>query len=252
MAPWGTGLLLGRHQVQYFRCDNCEFIQTELPYWLDEAYTAAITKSDLGLVGRNIVFAAVCKALIDRFFNPDASFVDYGGGYGMFVRLMRDEGYDFYRYDKYCDNLFASGLDVDEHSDRHYELVTALEVFEHLVNPMEEIAQMLRFSKSIFFTTELVPPSNPRPGEWPYYGLEHGQHLSLYTLKSLQTIADHFGVKLYSNHTSLHLLTEKTISPQVFRLILHRKVARAVNIFSRRRSLLHRDVANVMAAAESR
>jgi hypothetical protein len=238
--------VLSRHQVHYFRCDYCGFIQTEPPYWLDDAYAAAITKSDLGLVGRNVVFSAVCKALISHFFDATARFADYGGGYGLFVRLMRDEGYDFYRYDKYCDNLFAEGLDALRPDLPSYELVTALEVFEHLVNPLEEIGHMLQFSRNIFFTTELVPPNNPRPNEWPYYGLEHGQHVSLYTARTLKTIAEHFNLRLYTNGTSLHLLTDHTINKALFRLILHRKAARLLNLFFRRKSLLPADVMRVM------
>jgi hypothetical protein len=50
------------------------------------------------------------------------------GGYGMFVRLMRDGGFDFHREDPLCDNLFAQGFDRQD--DGTFELVTAFEVFE--------------------------------------------------------------------------------------------------------------------------
>ena len=47
------------------------------------------------------------------FFKSNGSIVDYGGGYGLLVRLMRNSGFDFYRYDPYCANFFAKGFEVD-------------------------------------------------------------------------------------------------------------------------------------------
>lgn len=88
--PWAVARVLGKHDVQYFRCGNCGFTQTETPYWLEEAYVDAINNSDIGLVSRNLVASKISIAVINAFFNPSAKFLDYGGGYGLFVRLMRD------------------------------------------------------------------------------------------------------------------------------------------------------------------
>jgi len=51
---------------------------------------------------------------------------------------------------------------------RRYELVSAFEVFEHLVNPLEEIERMLRLSDSILFSTLLVPTPAPGLADWWY------------------------------------------------------------------------------------
>ena len=48
--------VLNKYKVDYFQCLNCNFIQTEKPYWLDEAYSDAITKLDIGIIYRNINF----------------------------------------------------------------------------------------------------------------------------------------------------------------------------------------------------
>ena len=37
------GLVLRKHDIAYHRRDECDFIQTEEPYWLDEAYSSAIS-----------------------------------------------------------------------------------------------------------------------------------------------------------------------------------------------------------------
>ena len=111
-------------------------------------------------------------------------FLDYAGGYGVFTRLMRDIGFDFYWHDPYTQNLFANGFEDDLKSNSKFELLTAFEVFEHLVNPKEELEKMLRFSDTIVFSTELMPQEIPDPEEWWYYGFNHGQHISFYTRKN--------------------------------------------------------------------
>jgi hypothetical protein len=227
--------VLGRHRVQYYHCPQCGFVQPEEPYWLKESYSDAITKSDIGLVGRNVSLSGQTKLLISAFFDDRGRFLDYGGGYGMFVRLMRDAGLDFYLYDQYCENLFAKSFQVHEPGDQPYELVTAFEVFEHLVDPMAELERIRAFSTNILFTTTLIATPPPPPGQWWYYGLEHGQHVALYSLRSLEHIAQRFGLHLQSNGTTLHLLTQKKISRWAFRTLLNRHVGKFAKIWINRR-----------------
>jgi Methyltransferase domain len=233
--------VLNKYDVQYFQCTACGFVQTEESYWLNESYSDAITKSDLGLIARNLNLSRISKLMIILFFNQDAKFIDYGGGYGMLVRMMRDFGFDFYRSDKFCDNLFAYGFDADVKGADQYELLTAFEVFEHLPDPLGDLEKMLSFSKNILFSTLLIPASQPKPNRWWYYGLEHGQHISLFTPEALRFIADKFNLKLYSNGSSLHLLTEKKINPLLFSLVSRGKIAQMLHIYFNRKSLLPKD-----------
>ncbi|MBA4385689.1 MAG: class I SAM-dependent methyltransferase [Anaerolinea sp.] len=213
---FGQARLLSKYDVRYFRCENCGFIQTEKPYWLDEAYSNAITKSDIGLISRNLQMAAHTKQLILTCFEPTEKFIDYGGGYGMFVRLMRDQGFDFYRYDHLCVNLFADGFDAT--ANTNYALLTAWEVFEHLADPMAEIEKMLSFSRNLFFSTWLLPKT-PKPlSEWWYYGLEHGQHISLYSLEALHVIAHKFNLKIHYSNGLLHFMGDQSINPRLINI----------------------------------
>ena len=192
-----NSLVLHKHSVNYFHCPNCGFLQTEEPYWLEEAYSNPINISDTGILDRNLSFLKMLSVLIYFNFNKDAKFLDYAGGYGIFTRLMRDIGFDFYWHDPYTQNLLAKGFEVDIESDYKYELVTAFEVFEHLVNPKKEIAKMLQQSDTIVFSTELLPNNIPESKNWWYYGFEHGQHISFYSSKSLLELAKHFNLNYY-------------------------------------------------------
>jgi hypothetical protein len=81
--------------ISYFRCNSCGFIQTEEPFWLDEAYVDVINLSDVGYVSRNIHLARITGAILRMFYNADGQFVDFGGGHGLLVRFMRDAGFVF-------------------------------------------------------------------------------------------------------------------------------------------------------------
>ncbi len=50
--------------------------------------------------------------------------------------MMRDIGFDFYWNDIYADNLLARGFELNNLES--LEVITALECFEHFLNPIEE------------------------------------------------------------------------------------------------------------------
>ena len=212
--------LLQKYEVNYFQCSNCGFVQTEKPYWLEEAYSSAIASSDVGLVMRNQMFSKIVSNLLLNLFDSGGKCLDYGGGYGLFVRLMRDAGFDFYWEDRYASNLLARGFEASEAGTQTFELVTAFELFEHFVDPIPEIERLLSFSRNILFSTELLPSQNPKINQWWYYATHEGQHIALYTPKALSIIAKKFNLNLYSNGANLHLLTVKNISASIFEKVI--------------------------------
>ena len=243
-----TKKVLNKYDVKYYKCLETGFIQTEEPYWLDEAYSTAITKLDIGLIKRNLEFAAKAAKLIAKHFNADRTFIDYAGGYGMFTRLMRDKGFDFYNTDKFCDNIFAQNFDLEDAKKSNFELLTAFEVLEHLNNPYVEIEEMLAHSPNILFSTEIVPIENL--ADWWYFIPETGQHIALYTLKSLEYIAKKYSKNFYTNGSSLHIFTDKWFnnnplsnSREPFFLRKMRKLLNSVDFKSlgSRKSLLEKD-----------
>ncbi|HEV7621994.1 MAG TPA: class I SAM-dependent methyltransferase [Flavisolibacter sp.] len=221
---------MNKYNTGYYQCSNCLFIQTDEPHWLRESYSSAITALDIGLVQRNIQFSNITVAIINLFFKKDEKFIDFGGGYGMFVRMMRDKGFDFYRQDMYCENLFAKNFDVtDLPQPVKFELLTAFEVFEHLPDPLQTIDELLKYSDNILFSTTLQPIPKPTPETWWYILPEIGQHISLFHLKTLEYIAQKKNLFLFSNGKNTHLLTKKKINPLLFKLITKERVAKLIN-----------------------
>lgn len=207
-------LILNKYNVDYFFCPNCHFLQTEKPYWLDEAYAHAIAPADTGIMLRNNTMAALSSALIFSFFDHTKKFLDFAGGHGIFVRLMRDLGYDFYWSDAYAQNLFAQGF---EHKQDHntYELVTSFECLEHLSNPQETFDELFSYAPSILVSTDLLPHPIPHPDAWWYYAREYGQHIAFYSHKTLTFIANHYKKQLYS-FGNIHVFTDKKINTFLF------------------------------------
>jgi len=240
-AFFSEGRILNKYDIKYFKCRNCGFLQTEKAYWLKESYEEVINKSDVGYVGRNILLSKVTKLIINYFFSIQGKFLDYGGGYGLFVRLMRDLGFDFYWQDNYCKNLFSEGFESLNSGTVDFEMVTGFELFEHFENPIEEIEKILKYSNNIFISTFLFPQNNPKPGEWWYYGLEHGQHISIYSFETLKYIAKKYSLNIYSNKKNLHLFTSKKINSLLFKYVNLKNIYYSVKSFSNKKSLHEMD-----------
>ncbi len=204
-----SATIRGQYPALFLRCRNCDFIFIPNPTWLSEAYADPINQSDTGYVWRNLWARDRVSELVESFLNPDGVFLDYAAGYGLFVRLMRDMGYDFRWSDLYCQNLFARGFEAPAPLSGTFEAITAFEVFEHLTHPRVEIQKLSTHTSCLIFSTMLVPDSIPQTGDWWYYGLEHGQHVSFYTRKSLEILANEFNYRLSSDGSSLHVFSRK-------------------------------------------
>ena len=153
--------IMGKYDIEYYHCSNCDFVQTEEPYWLEEAYSKSINLSDTGYMARNLSYANRLTILLYLLFGKNGTFLDYAGGYGVFVRLMRDIGFDFNWDDKYTKNMFSSGFEWNQQS--RVDSVTLFEAFEHFVEPMIEIENLLKISDTIIFSTDLHPDPLPMP-----------------------------------------------------------------------------------------
>jgi Methyltransferase domain len=209
-------ILSNKYLIHYFQCPTCQFIQTEKPYWLDEAYSdAAITALDVGAVTRNLELSNLCERVLKNIF-PDYKayfFLDYGGATGMFTRLMRDKGFQFYHSDKYAQNVYAKKFELEDITDKSkIAAVTSFEVFEHLEFPMETIQEMFKYANTIVFSTYLQPKNLEN---WWYFTLETGQHIALFHKNTFLKISEILGVRFFTNGTNYHILTKENWDKQV-------------------------------------
>jgi Methyltransferase domain len=179
--------VLGKHDVRYGQCPRCDLIQTEAPYWLDEAYSNAISQLDTGAMHRTQETSRL-TALLARVIGLDGTCLDYGGGHGVFVRMMRDLGYDFRWLDKYAENLFAIGFEGTV--NQRYSLVTAFEVLEHFADVREDLDALFG-PRHDFVLVGTVLHAGHQDGWW-YYLPESGQHVAFYSRRTLDWVGQHY------------------------------------------------------------
>ena len=195
----------------------------------------------MGTVSRTDRNSLITKAVIDLFFHWAQTFLDDGAGYGMFVRRMRDLGYNFHAYDLHCRNMFAEQFAVVDLAGKHFDFTTAYEVFEHLENPLSVAKTIFAHNDNLLITTELVPRPTPHLSDWWYYAPEHGQHISFFTLEALRLIADAGGRLFYTNGVNLHLFSRNQINEFWFRKATTERNSQWLGLWKRRESLLEND-----------
>jgi hypothetical protein len=205
------------HQVDYFECSSCGYVQTEDPYWLDQAYAEAINESDTGIMLRNQANAKIVLITLWMLGKLHGTLVDCAGGYGILVRLLRDMGINALWSDSYCQNLLAKGF---EHTNQKADLVTVFEAFEHFLSPAEELDRLLQIAPNILFSTEIIAESTPEHDSWWYYGKEHGQHIGFFRIRTLEMLAHERGKYFVSNGTSHHLILDKSINQAVWKILI--------------------------------
>ena len=230
MIPVFQERILGKYLVTYYFCEKTGILQTENPYWLEEAYSSAIADTDTGIMQRNISNGYLLEFLFQILFRGEGQFLDISGGYGVLTRLMRDKGFDFFTIDKYCKNLFA----------RHFEpylgfkakALCAFEVLEHIENPKEFLEEMFEKygCKTLIFSTLTFDNNKIPSNDWWYYSFETGQHITFYQPRTLSALADSLGLTYYMLNASLHIITDIELSA-IQKLIIFN--ARAKSIYMR-------------------
>lgn len=187
-----ASLVLGRHPVRYLRCQQCDSLQTEPPYWLAESYSSAIAATDTGAMVRNLVCQAAVS-VVATVCRVHGKLLDWGGGVGVLCRLLRDRGFDAYLSDRYADPELARAFCVapEECRPNSFALISAMEVLEHYDNPASEVARLFALRPEVLVaTTQLYTGQG---ADWWYLSPQTGQHVFFYSQKCLRLLARQHG-----------------------------------------------------------
>jgi hypothetical protein len=186
--------VLGKYDVGFARCEQCGSLQTDKsPYWLAEAYADQRRFLDTGAVVRNQTLQVYAWYLRWAFrLAPSATALDWGGSDGLFTRMLRDIGFDAFHSDKYALNTYAAGF--EDLPGREYDLITSFEVYEHLPEPAQSIAEIFaRQPKVHFIATSLYSGQGK---DWGYIWPSTGRHVFFFSEKAMQFIADKYRYSL--------------------------------------------------------
>jgi SAM-dependent methyltransferase len=201
---WSLKVLSGRYLAHYHECRECRGLQVVNPTWLDEAYTdesrPLANNPDQGRFARNfsafVTFVALHEAgLVAR--RPVV--LDFGGGYGLLAQMLKSGGYDAWQVDPYVPVPFLAAdrslHALDDFPDAGFDLIFALEVLEHLTDPMTTLGGLMRRLKpggTLMLSTEIYHPGI-HDQNWPYLGTEWGQHITFWSRPALLHAAEHLG-----------------------------------------------------------
>lgn len=198
---------MGKYFAHYNMCQECQFLFVVNADWLSESYSRPISILDTGILERNLQISNDLEHLLPDVA-PNGNFVDWAGGIGILTRLMRDKGFNFFWQDEFANNEVAIGFEWS--SRQRVEVVTAIEVMEHVEDPIRFIENVFeQTGANIFIFTQQLHNGNPDPSWW-YFAPETGQHISFFSIKTLQTIANKLKLHL-STFGNVFLLSDKYV-----------------------------------------
>lgn len=185
-----TDLLLERYQVGYYRCGECESLMTERPTWTAEAYSNTSRPTDVAAAGR----VEQCRILLFWLwklfrFRATDRLLDWGGGDGLMVRKLRDDGINALLYDEYTKNNYAIGFEGDP--DEHYSVITAFEVWEHLTDPRTDLQRMFAYQPKVLLISTGFYRGQDK--NWHYLAPWSGRHVFFWSPKAMEKVGKLFG-----------------------------------------------------------
>jgi hypothetical protein len=219
--------VLGKHDVKYFDCADCRSLQTETPYWLDEAYGGnSLSSLDTGAAQRNITNLAACFA-ISRLFRVRNA-IDIGGADGLLCRLLRDYGINCFVTDKYATPTYAQGF--TEPDFEKPDLVIAFEVLEHFPSPKSDLNDLFKYSPNVLLLSTALYTGQQQ--DWWYLVPESGQHVFFYSEKALKLIAERSGYQIViSGGFVLFTRSATPLQRNIARFLLTGRISRLIKAF---------------------
>lgn len=183
--------VLNKHDVAYYQCGQCQSLQTELPYWLDEAYVENnLSNLDTGAAQRNLQNLAACWSIAKLLGVRDV--LDVGGGDGLLCRLLRDHELNCFVRDRYARPTYAQGFQNPDFAKP--ELIVAFEVLEHYPQPRSDLQELFEQQpKAVVASTGIYSNQNE---DWWYLAPESGQHVFFYSRMALEQVAQQYGYEL--------------------------------------------------------
>jgi hypothetical protein len=190
-------------RVEYRRCPNCGFVFTnDFDSWSVKDFKEKVYNQAYGLADPDYVtgkrareHARLMRSLMIERGIP--ALLDYGGGDGELARVIRTYGLEAVSWDCMTGGPIPKGI---------YKLITAFEVMEHTIIPLETLQDALSYAdqECIFYFSTLCIPRNP--DHW-YIAPRNG-HVSIHSFDSLEFLFKRVGWKVQHLNESHHVATK--------------------------------------------
>ena len=194
----------GENHAELNSCSKCEFAFYPNQNWISDSFSDELNSLDVGATDRTFIAADYLSVVLKSQKVSNGKYLDYGGGYGLLARIMRDRGFNFENYDPFARQIFpTSGRYVENPLGQRYDAVTLIEVALHFEDPVEEFKKLLELSDFVFFTAVLT--DEKLDSDWWYLSLETGQHIALFSKKTLTTLAEVLEVNVTTDGRFFHI-----------------------------------------------
>lgn len=220
--------LIEKHVVTFYRCSGCDSLQSEEPYWLQEAYANSnLATIDTGAAQRNLTNLSAVYAWAR--LSQAGTIFDFGGGDGLLCRLLRDYGLDCRTEDRYAAGGYAQGIPLER--PRPPFLYTAFEVLEHFANPQTDLEGLFATRPESFLVTTAF--YEEQGSDWWYLTPSSGQHVFFYSKKAMQIIAKRFGysVRFIGNYTLFDSRPRNLVTRALARILINAIGLRVIRSF---------------------
>lgn len=212
----GKFLPLSGRPIYYNLCEGCGFCHApEMHGWTLEMFADEVYNRDYKSVDPDYldVRPRSNAAALTQTFSAQAGQIrhlDFGGGSGLLSKVLGKNGFNSRSYDPFVDR------DLKLDALGQFDLVTAYEVFEHVPDVRILMDQLTRLRKEdglVLFST-LVSDNQIQLHQrlqWWYASPRNG-HISLYSRRSLQLLAQSAGLNFTSFSDGFHVFW-RTVPP---------------------------------------
>lgn len=194
---------------KYFLCKNCGFIFLDP----EQIVSSEIEKKRYQLHNNsmeNPEYLKMLEAFISRnilpFKDPPSKLLDFGSGpEPVLASLLSKRGYSVDIYDKY----FSAN---ETYRNKKYDIITAVEVFEHLKNPVLWLKILLNCLDSkgfMIIQTNFLKNNTEFFKNWWYK--EDITHISFFSLKTFRKISTILNLDIiFTNKQNIIFLSQKS------------------------------------------
>ncbi|MDP2874581.1 MAG: class I SAM-dependent methyltransferase [Holophaga sp.] len=177
--------------VPYYRCEACGFLFTRFfDHWTDEEFQGHVYNEAYPAVDpefANVRPTSWAKAITDAFPNhlSEIEALDWGGGTGRLAELLQAHGV------RRAETWEPFNLTFAAQPKGDFNLVSCIEVLEHLPDPkagIRSLVRSLRTEGAVLISTLLQPTNIREIGTAWWYLAPRNGHISLHSAKSLELI----------------------------------------------------------------
>ncbi len=198
-------LLVDKADEEYYICSACHgYIKRDDLFFNKEKEKSHYENhnNDVNDTGYQNFTAPVTNTILEHC-TTDMLGLDYGCGKGPVIsKQLIEKGYQVHLYDPYF-------YPDTSYLNQKYDYIFSCEVFEHFYNPFEEINKLnaiLKVGGLLIVKTHLY---NNQTDFKHWYYRKDLTHVSIYTFKTFEYIAEHFGFDIVTLTEKLVVLRKK-------------------------------------------